>query len=162
VPRTKLIPDSDIHAALLSLLRNEGEKAITFSALSRATGLAPATLVQRFGSLDGMMVSALIAGWQQAEAELESAEEVELGPKGALPFLKSLPDVTVLLAPSLRNPDLRDQAFAWRQRAEAGLALRLEQDRAAPLVFALWAGQAQWKDIGPKGFKWKEALKSIT
>lgn len=109
-----------------------------------------------------MMVSALIAGWQQAEAELESAEEVELGPKGALPFLKSLPDVTVLLAPSLRNPDLRDQAFAWRQRAEAGLALRLEQDRAAPLVFALWAGQAQWKDIGPKGFKWKEALKSIT
>jgi AcrR family transcriptional regulator len=158
----KRIPDGDIHAALLALLQDEGEKAITFSALSRATGLAPATLVQRFGSLDGMMSAALAAGWQQAEAQLQRAEEAEMTPKGALQFLKSLPDITVLLAPSLRHPDLRDKAAAWRQRAEAGLSLRLPQEQSAALVFAIWAGQAHWKGAGPKGFRWKEVLKAIT
>ena len=57
--RQKSISDQDIHAQLLALLAESGEKALSFGALSQRCGLAPATLAQRFGSVDAMIRAAL-------------------------------------------------------------------------------------------------------
>ncbi|NJS40650.1 MAG: TetR family transcriptional regulator, partial [Rhodobacteraceae bacterium] len=55
MPRQKTIPDARILATVSQLLAAEGDKAVSFASVAAATGLAAPTLVQRFGSRDGMV-----------------------------------------------------------------------------------------------------------
>lgn len=164
--RTKLIPDSDVHTAILALLESDGEKAVAFSSVGRATGLAPATLVQRFGSRDAMLRAAILAGWDRLGVALTAAEATPLSPKGALKLLKSLPSASGLLNASLRDAGLREQAATWRKRVEAALEIRLgdgsQASGTAAILFALWHGQSAWNDAGGKGFRLKDAVKRLT
>ena len=48
--RPRTIPDPEIFAAIRALLAQGGDKAVAFSSVARATGLAAPTLVQRYGS----------------------------------------------------------------------------------------------------------------
>jgi AcrR family transcriptional regulator len=163
--RPKLIPDSDVQNAILYLLDCEGEKAVSFSRVARTTGLAPATLVQRFGSLDGMLKAALNSGWDAADATLTAACTASLDQKGALQLLKSLPEVNSLLAASQRDEALRQRAAHWRGAVEAALTMRLgsksKQGQKAALLFALWQGQLIWQNSGGKSLKLKEVLKQL-
>ena len=61
MPRTRTIPDARVFAAVQDLLDRGGDKAVSFSTVATATGLAPPTLVQRYGSRDGMVRAARIA-----------------------------------------------------------------------------------------------------
>ena len=70
MPRTRIIPDTHVFAALRSIVAAEGASAASFRAVGRATGLAPATLVQRYGSAEGMLMAAMQDGWDQADAAL--------------------------------------------------------------------------------------------
>ncbi len=162
--RPKTIPDSKVHSAVLALLAANGEARLSFAAVGRACGLAPATLVQRFGSQNGMVVAALQAGWDAADAALSLAEK-EAG-KGAHQFLKALPNCAELLAGSRRDADLRARAAEWRRRAERVLAMRLgngaRADQSAAMLYAIWQGQGDWKDAGGKGFRLKDAVKMLT
>jgi AcrR family transcriptional regulator len=163
--RPKLIPDTEVFSAILQLLTAEGDKAVSFSRVARITGLAPATLVQRFGSLEGMMTAALAAGWDRAEADLAEAAKAGNDGKGAIQILKSLPPNTELLVASARNEALRERATNWRVAVEAALAMRLEGKgkaaQAAALLFAVWQGQSAWKNIGGKGLKLKDVFKKF-
>jgi len=170
--RNRTIPDDQIFAAIRALMAAGGEKAVAFSSVARATGLAAPTLVQRYGSRDDMLRAALMAAWDTLDTATGQAEsEAPLTAKGALSFLKSLgsdaaePSDITLLAADFRDPALRQRATDWRLRVEQALATRLGggakgRDTAA-LLFAVWQGQALWRATGEKGFKLKDALKRL-
>lgn len=173
MPRKKIIPDLDVFAAIRQLMVQGGEKAVSFSTVAQATGLAPPTLVQRFGSRDLMLRAALAAAWDALDASTVAAEEAApLNAKGAQLLLKSLgadapetADLT-LLAADFRDPLLRARAEGWRARVEGALALRLgggaRGREVAALLFAAWQGQILWQMAGGKGFRLKDALKRLT
>lgn len=170
--RPRTIPDDRIFAAIRALLAQGGDKAVAFSSVARATGLAAPTLVQRYGSREGMVKAALLAAWDALEARTDEAEAgAALNAKGAVALLKALgddeggPDDLALLAVEFRDADLRARAEAWRVRVEAALAGRLgggaRGREVAAILFAAWQGQALWSMAGGRGFRLKEAVKRL-
>ena len=173
MPRRKLISDLEVFATVRSLMSASGEKAASFAAVSRATGLAGATLVQRFGSQERMVQAALMAAWEALEARTaEAAALAEISPKGTLALLKALApkppdrDDPRLLDAHLRDPALRTRAAEWRGQVEQALALRLgggaKGQELAAIVFSAWQGQLGWQHAGGKGFRLKDLLKRLT
>lgn len=166
--RPRTLPDSQVFSAILQLIAAEGEKAVAFSAVSRATGLAGASLVQRYGGLPVMVEAALAWGWDRLDALASEVEaEVVAHDKGAQALLKALTErsaslpMTALLAASLRHARLRLRAAEWRARVEGLLAARLHDAERASMLFSAWQGQILWEGAGEKGFKLKDALKRL-
>lgn len=173
MPRRKILPDTDVHAIILGLLAAGGDKAVAFGSVSRATGLAPATLVQRFGNREAMVAAALTDAWDRLDDLAARAEAAApTSAKGAGVFLKALSAGLstaadpALLAILFRDPQLRDRAEIWRNRVVAALALRLgggaKGQETAALLFSAWIGQAVWMPAGGKIFRIKDALKRLT
>lgn len=171
--RPRSIPDSQIYAAIRQLLSRDGEKAASFGAVARATGLAAPTLVQRYGSQAGMIRAALLDAWDRLDAATSNAmTSADMSAKGAQALLKALADDApdadgiALLASDFRDPALRDRAAAWRHRVEDALAIRLggggKGREVAAILFAAWQGQALWQAAGGKSFKMKDAVKRLT
>ncbi len=168
--RKKTVPDAQIFQRIRALLMQGGDKAVSFSSVGRAIQLAPATLVQRYGSRDLMVQAALLDGWDALDIQADSAAtEAPLTAKGALQMMKFLSDGSAdigLITASLRDGVTRARATGWRARVEAALALRLggavKGREAAAVLFAVWQGQALWEQAGEKGFRLKDAVKRIT
>lgn len=167
--RPRTIPDAEIFAAVRRLLAAGGEKAVSFSTVARAGGLAAPTLVQRYSTRDSMVRRALLDGWDDLDRRTAEAEAgAGLTEKGAVALLKSLADMAdlALLAADFRDADLRDRAAAWRMRVEAALAARLgggaKGREAAAMMFAAWQGQALWEAAGGRGFRLKDAAKRLS
>ena len=169
MPRRKSLPDAEVHALVRQLLAEGGEKAVAFGSVSRATGLAGATLVQRFGSRDAMVEAALADGWDRLSALLIEAEGIAPEtPKGAATILKALGVVAadlVVLTRDFRSAALRSRAEAWRGHVEAALARRLgggEKGReAAAILFAAWIGQVIWQPAGGRAFRLKDVMRRL-
>lgn len=165
--RTRLIPDAQVYATIRALLAEQGERALSFAAVAAATGLAGSTLVQRYGSVTGMVEAALAPVWTDLDATLSRVSgEVAPNAKGAQDLLKALTDSDLteiaVLAAMFRSPALKGRAEEWRNRVEAVLASQLGSAEAARLVFAAWQGQALWHPAGGKRFRLKEAVKRLT
>ncbi len=170
--RPRTLPDSDVFAVILQRIAADGEKSVAFSAISRATGLAGASLVQRYGSLAQMVEAALNWGWDELDrmsvAAAGGADGAEaLGPKGAQTFLKGLTDLVgalpmgALLAASLRHPHLRPRAAAWKDKVEGVITRHLRDHDAAAMVFAAWQGQVLWERLETKSFRLKDLVKKL-
>lgn len=166
MPRTKTIPDATIYAAINQSLADGGDRAVSFASIAAATGLAAPTLVQRFGSRDGMLRAARLAAW--AGVETRTAEAIaSTGDKGPQALLKALgsPDSAALIG-DLRDPDLAQRAAAWRATVESALSLRLgtgaKARETAALLFAAWQGQALWAATGEGAFRLKDAVKRLS
>jgi AcrR family transcriptional regulator len=157
MPRTRIIPDAQVFAILREIIATEGEAAASFRAVGRATGLAPATLVQRYGSAAGMLRAAMIDGWDIADAAL-AAIDAAMTPKGAILLLKSLPPPP----PLSRDPVQAARAKAWRAHVVKALAARLGDAEAAAMLFAAWQGRAMWESVGARGFSLRDAAKRLT
>lgn len=158
--RRRSIEDADLLDAALALMTAEGPDAITFASVSTATGLAPATLVQRFGSKPALVKAALVRAWDLLDARTEKiADETEATPAGALALLVELSgdyaegdayaDQLMILREDLRDPDLRIRGRRWRERLCSILAPRLAGRRergedAARELTALWQGAVLW------------------
>ncbi|MDO9639500.1 MAG: transcriptional regulator [Pseudotabrizicola sp.] len=171
--RSKLIPDPVVFASIRALMALSGERAASFGAVSRATGLAAPTLVQRYGSQEGMVRAALLDGWDALDRATDTAEGLsDLSVKGAQMLVKALGEASgdaadlPLLVRHLDDPTLRLRAMAWRVRVEQALAVRLgggaKGREAAALLFAAWQGQLLWQAAGDRGFKLKDAVKRLT
>jgi AcrR family transcriptional regulator len=166
MPRTRVIPDALVFASVQRLLDQGGDKAVSFGSVAAATGLAPPTLVQRYGSRDRMVVAARHSAWDRLEQRTVAAiaAAANKGPQG---LLKAIGQVDLAhLAADLRDPGLAARAEAWRKGVETALALRLgggpkARDSAA-LLFAAWQGQALWSGVGEAGFRLKDAVKRLT
>ena len=165
--RPRTLPDSEVFAAILRLIAAEGEKAVAFSAVARVTGLAGASLVQRYGALPRMVEAALGWAWDQLDG-MTGAVVAEVGAdRGAQAVLKALGDraeglpMAAVLVASLRHAVLRPRAAAWRTRVEQALALRLRDPEAAAMLFAVWQGQWLWDGAGDRQFRLKDAVKRL-
>ena len=86
--RPRSIADDDILKAANVIMQAGGPAGLTFAAVAKATGLAAATLVQRFGSRDAMLVAALQRAWDQLGAQTREADAVFAAtPEGAVQLL---------------------------------------------------------------------------
>lgn len=171
MPRPRTLPDAEVFATIHRLLAEGGDKAVAFGSVARATGLAAPTLVQRYGSRDGMVQAARLAQWDAADAALARCEgEAGDGAKGAQALLKALGDDDGpgigLTEVDLRDPVLRARAEGWRQRVEGALALRLgggdKAQMQAALLFATWQGGLAWQQAGGRAFRLKDMVKRLT
>ncbi len=166
MPRTRAIPDTKVLATVRQLLADGGERAVSFATVAAATGLAPPTLVQRYGSRDGMVKAARLAAWDDLCARTDDAINATAtkGPQGLLKAIGPVNAAAIAL--DLRDPDLLQRAAAWRATIESALALRLgngpKAKDSAALLFAAWQGQALWATAGEDGFRLKDAVKRLT
>jgi hypothetical protein len=161
-PRTN--PDSSIFAAILDLIEQGGEKAVAFSTVAKATGLAAPSLVQRYGGLAQMIHTALEGEWSRIETRTGQAlDEASASDKGAQGLLKAMapPPSSALLAASSRDTALSARVTSWRAQVEASLARHCGDSERAAMIFALWIGQGVIEAFGPRGFKMKDALRRL-
>jgi AcrR family transcriptional regulator len=164
--RPRTVPDEVVHDAVLALHRAGGVKAVTFSAVAAAAGLAASSLVQRHKTVDGMLQDARAGLWARVEAATDAAlAETPPTPKGAAALLKTLEAVAApALAAPPDTPALADRAAAWRARIEAELTLRLgggaRAREAAAILCAALVGVAA-RPGTPRGFRWRDAVKRL-
>lgn len=166
MPRIRTIPDAQVFATIQRLLAEGGDRAVSFGAVGKATGLAPPTLVQRYGNREAMVRAARLAAWEALEHRTAQAiaETADKGPQGLLKAIGSL-DPAALTA-DLRDPTLAARAQGWRAGVETALTLRLgggqKARESASLLFAAWQGQALWAAAGESPFHLKDAVKRLT
>lgn len=164
--RNKSLSDEAVFAHVLDALANGGGKAASFGLVSQACGLAPATLAQRFGSVEAMQRSAMRSEWRRLGDALAKAEaEALVSAKGVQALLKALPaPAPWLLVASLSDPELAQAAADWRAAVEAAIATRkggAKGKDAAAILFAAWTGRQMWDGAGGKGFRLSDLMKGL-
>jgi hypothetical protein len=166
MPRTRTIPDAKVFAVIQRMLDAGGDKAVSFGSVGKATGLAPPTLVQRYGSRDGMVRAARLAAWEDLEhrTALAISGTTDKGPQGLLKAIGAV-DVAAI-ARDFADPDLSGRANGWRKGVETALTLRLgggqKARESAALLFAAWQSHALWSKAGEPAFRLKDAVKRLT
>jgi AcrR family transcriptional regulator len=158
--RRKTISDERVLDALLAALRIEGPDRLSFAMASKAAGLAPATLVQRFGAREAMVEAVLLHAWDlldRATAEADTQEPAT--PGGAIALLmhltpaetaaNDLTDGLLLLREDFRNPVLRARGLTWGRALAQALGRRLaagleDAERLGWQMARLWQGSLIW------------------
>ena len=157
--RAKKVSDAELLDRLLVAIGKEGP-GISFAHAAKAAELAPATLVQRFGTREAMVESTLLHAWKQLEEATCNADvQAALDPAGAVDLLVHLTNAgsgetdfsegLLLLREDFRNPVLRARGAKWGEQLAAALGRRLSQDpsRAAVLgwqMASVWQGALIW------------------
>ena len=167
--RQKSIPDTEILSLALQHLLSDGEKSVSFASVAALCGLAAPTLVQRYGSRDAMVKSAIAHGWNRLQAAtLTASDDALISAKGAQSLLKEVAnsvDIPALVAVGARDKDLTKDAAGWRAQVESALSDRLgggtKGREAAGLMFAAWQGRLMWDAAGGKSFRLGEALRKL-
>lgn len=169
-PRTR--SDEEVLAATARVLGRRGPHYFTLVDVARESGLAPATLLQRFGSKHGLLVA--FARWAGQRADAPFAEAARRGGSALGQLRRALlrmagpaggrrrfANPLALLLEDVRDPALRRAAAGYARRTEAHIArllraavrqgeIALEHpERWAAVVQAAWNGALiQW---GPRG-----------
>lgn len=166
MPRTKTLPDDDVLRIAHRLMHEAGPDALTFDALSRACGLSPATLVQRFGSKAGLKRATLMLAWDQLdERTAELARSVPPTPSGAVEMLVALSggyggieayaEGLLVLREDFRDPELRARGAAWKEALSTALDRCFATTAGAPegiglLLATHWQGSLTWWAFEPR------------
>lgn len=173
MPRPRTIPDDAILDAALAVMRRAGPSGVTFAAVSAATGLAGATLVQRFGSKPALLQATLLRAWDRLEVQTRALDaEHPVSPAGAIAFLAALSadyddgayeDGLLALREDFRDPALRARGRRWGETLADALGRRLA-DAAGPrpdlgrLMASQWQGALLWWGFEPSGGAAGEAV----
>lgn len=158
--RHKTIPDIDALDALYRALNDTGPAGFTFAKAAKASGLSPATLVQRYGDREAMLQATLLRAWDRLDATTEAAdaEEPQTAEGAICLLLRLMPpesaerdatDGLLLLREDIRNPVLRARGASWGRRLSEALGRRLSPDRERGLqlgwqIAAVWQGALIW------------------
>lgn len=158
--RNKTIPDSQVLDTIFETVLENGPSNLTFAQASKACGLSPATLVQRYGTRDGLTHAALLRAWDRLDAETHAADQEEpLSPDGAIKILLRLMpaetaerDTTnglLVLHEDIRNPALRARGAAWGHQLAEILGRRLsdhpeEGKKLGWQMASIWQGAHIW------------------
>jgi AcrR family transcriptional regulator len=158
--RPRKIADEDVVEAVAALIARDGPNALTFASAAAATGLSPATLVQRYGSRDALLRAALGWMWDQLDMATAAADSVHLAdPEGAVGLLLALSSGygageaaaagLLLLGEDLKDPVLRARGAAWHRSLVVALGRRLTADPArrevlGRLLASEWQGAVHW------------------
>ncbi|MBR0556600.1 TetR/AcrR family transcriptional regulator [Ciceribacter sp. L1K23] len=158
--RHKTISDETLLDLLLETIMETGPAGLTFSRAAKAGGLAPATLVQRYGDREALVEAILLRAWDRLDEETERAdvEEAETRQGAVDLLLRLMPpeqaerdttDGLLLLREDIRNPKLRARGAAWGHRLAEALGRRLSADpqegrRLGWQMASLWQGAYTW------------------
>jgi AcrR family transcriptional regulator len=159
MPRPKTISDDDVLAAAARVMFAAGP-SFTLGEVAKAAGIAPATLVQRFGDKHGLVVAAIARDNAAFEAFLAAAP-TEVGAEAVIGNFAAMfagpdtdadhfADQLLWLRQDMRDPDLNRlarQRFAALRAAVAARMppLPIAAEAAARLVQAQWEGALlQW------------------
>jgi AcrR family transcriptional regulator len=83
-PRAKTATDEAVLEAAVRAITRVGPHRLTLAEVAREAGLAPATLVQRFGSKRGLLLAIARQGAEMNRAGFERARAANPSPLGAL------------------------------------------------------------------------------
>jgi len=166
MPRPKTQSDERILEVALSVMRERGPDALTFSALAKRSGLSASTLVQRFGNKEKLINSAMLLAWDRLDRETESlAASAPKTPEGAIEILvgltrqygdiESYADELLVLREDLRDPVLRARGAAWKAALCDALDACFSQISGCPAGMGLlmathWQGSLLWWSFDPK------------
>lgn len=158
--RYKTLSDEQVLTRLLEALLATGPAEFTFAKAAKASGLAAATLVQRYGDRTALIEAILLHAWDMLDAQTEAADaQAADTPEGAIDLLLQLmpdgdaernaTDGLLLLREDFQNPVLRARGSAWGHRLAATLGRRLTADTANALplgweMASLWQGAYIW------------------
>jgi AcrR family transcriptional regulator len=160
MPRQKTVSDEEVLDAAARVMFAKGPTGFTLADVARAAGIAPATLVQRFGDKHGLVVAAMTRDNQLFEAQLATLP-TDRGAASVIDIFRLLfPDVgeftggfadqLLWLRQDMSDPDLnrlaRERFAALRVALAARMPpLSVEPDVAARLAEAQWQGALlQW------------------
>jgi AcrR family transcriptional regulator len=144
-PRPRLKTDSEILTAATRVIERRGPVRLTLADVAKEAGLAPATLVQRFGSKRGLLLA--VARWGASGVREEFAR-VRSENRGALGALEGVARCMAQMAPSpealanglaflemdLADPEFHRLALAHARQFRAEIRRLLEEGvRAAEL-----------------------------
>lgn len=144
-----------------------GRAGTTFALVGIETGLAPSTLVQRYGSKDNLILTAMLRAWDQLDNSTAAADELApADADGAVALLVALSeDATdqeafagglLLLHEDIRDPVLRARGASWGGALAKALGRRLssqtsEQLRLGRLMASQWQGAILWWGFSREG-----------
>jgi AcrR family transcriptional regulator len=167
MPRPKTLSDRDVLATALRLMHERGPEALTFAALSQASGLSGATLVQRFGTKTALRHATLMHAWDRLDEKTAAlAQKAPRTPAGAIRLLVGLSqdyggieayaEGLLVLREDLRDPALRARGAAWRDALAAALDQCFAGVPQAPagiglMLAAQWQGSLLWWGFDPRG-----------
>jgi AcrR family transcriptional regulator len=159
MPRVRRISDEAVLAGALKVMFRNGPAEFTLAAVAAEVGIAPPTLVQRFGDKRGLTLRALVQDNEAFAAAVAAAPRAR-GTASVIGLLLSLtPDLQDpdALAPGLlwlredfRDPELNALARARWELLRGAIAERLPPLPIAPelgarLIEAQWQGAFnQW------------------
>jgi AcrR family transcriptional regulator len=156
--RRRLIPDEAVLDAANRIMRRVGPGGLTFALVSSESGLAPATLVQRFAGKELLVRAAVGRAWDLLDASIAFADEAyPVTSAGAMSLLVGLSagfadlDFTTawVLRADLREAQWRSRGANWRETLCGALGRRLTADPAEQASFGrLLANQWQGAMIG--------------
>ncbi|WP_230110143.1 hypothetical protein [Stenotrophomonas lactitubi] len=174
--RTKTISDTALLDLLLATVQVHGPAGLSFAKAAAASGLAAATLVQRFGNRDGMLEAILLRAWDLLDEATETAmAEAGPGATGAVDVLlrltheqasdQSFGDGLLLLREDFSNPVLRARGARWGTRLAEALGNRLSPDAAHAVrlgwqMASLWQGTLLWWGFSREGSP-RERVKQV-
>ncbi len=159
MPRRKLKTDAAVLQGAIRVIFAHGPGSFTLAQISDAVGIAPATLVQRFGDKRGLVLAALTEDNKRFARELEAAPRA-VGAEAVIDLFwgltpgenddHALADQLLWLRQDGEDPQMRTLAQARFALLREALAARLPplsvpSETAARLVEALWQGAlVQW------------------
>ncbi len=149
----------------MEIVQSGGSEALTFASLAQKTGLAPATLVQRFHNKADLKRAALLAVLQAIEA---TTQRLIAGspqtPAGAIRILvglstdygttKTYARNLLIFREDIQDAAVRERAAAWKASLVAGLDACFAATPDAPLGVGLmlasqWQGSLVWWSFDP-------------
>jgi AcrR family transcriptional regulator len=157
--RRKIISDGEVLDAAAKVMFAAGP-SFTLAEVATATGIAPATLVQRFGDKHGLVVAAIARDNAAFEAFLAGAP-AGVGAEAVIAIFAAMfdgpdtdadhfADQLLWLRQDMRDPDLNRLARARFAALRAAVAARMPPlpvpaEAAARLIQAQWEGALlQW------------------
>jgi AcrR family transcriptional regulator len=175
MPRPRTRSDDEVLAATARVLGRRGPHAFTLADVAKETGLAPATLLQRFGTKRGLLLA--FARWASTRVDTPFDEAARRGGSPLAQLRRGLQNLAgptadrrefanhlALLLEDMRDPELRRAAAAHARRTEQNITRLLraavaageivvgQPERWAATVFAAWNGALiQWglRGVGP-------------
>lgn len=164
--RPRKLSNDDVLVAALGIVHGQGPDHLTFATASEACGLSPATLVQRFGTRDGLLRAALLRAWDNLYARTaELARSAPPTPQGAIDLLVSLSgsyggieayaEGLKVLREDFRDPELRARGAAWKRQLIEIIERCFVMVPIAPngiglLLISQWQGSLLWWAFEPE------------
>jgi AcrR family transcriptional regulator len=109
MPRPRTISDDAILDATARAISSVGPSRLTLAAVAREAGVAPPTLLQRFGSKRALLLAFTVRASAELEAHFDAAKAEHSSP------LEALYGVLLAMASGIRTPEELSRHLAFLQ-----------------------------------------------